>query len=150
MTVIAYRNGVMAADSMVTQEGDVKMMNSVKIICRKGWMLAVSGNLCPPDRLVMDWFFNVEDLDAYSREPMPRFKFDMLTVTPAGKMQLWDQKGFFEPLNTPFYAIGAGGHYAMGAMEVGANAIQAVRAAIKWSPTCGGKIVVRRLRKTGG
>lgn len=146
MTVIAYRDGIMAADSMVTQEGDVKMLNSIKIVCKKGWMLAVTGDECPPDALVLDWFFRGDPKD-YKREPIPKFKFNMLAISPEGKIQLWDQKGFFEPLKTAFYAVGAGADFAMGAMEVGATAVEGVRAAIKWSPHCGGRITVRKRRK---
>jgi len=48
-------------------------------------------------------------------------------------------------VRAPFYALGSGYQVAMGAMEFGATAEEAVRAAIKWDTGSGGDVTVLRL-----
>jgi hypothetical protein len=48
------------------------------------------------------------------------------------------------PINSEFYALGSGYQIAMGAMEHGATAPEAVRAAIKWDTISGGDVTVLR------
>lgn len=140
MTCIAYRDGVMAADSEMNI-GGVKSL-CVKIAKKNGHLIGLCGSDCPPLAEFLDAFAE-QDEDA--RKLMKDFNFAGLVVTPAGEMQLWDQKLTFEPLKTSFYAIGSGGDVAIGAMEMGADARKAVKAAIKWSVGCGGHVATRRL-----
>lgn len=153
MTVIAYRAGLMCSDSLLVHEvGDrdqFKFTNCIKIIAKRGWLLAVSGSQCPPDHLTTSWFFGSaeSDDDLSPRASMRQYRFDMLAVSPKGKLLLWDQRGHGHPLGTKFFSIGSGSELAMGAMEAGASAVEAVRVAIKWSPSCGGRVIVRRRKR---
>src|SRR5690348_10426816 len=112
MTVIAYKGGVLASDSMVVHRTgnheELKLFNCVKILDHRGWLLAVSGNLCPSDDLTKDWFFNsaASKQETARRAPLRRFSFDLLTVAPSGKLILWDQRGAGYLIGNPFYAIG--------------------------------------------
>lgn len=140
MTVIAYRDGVMVADTEMSI-GNVKS-RCVKIAKKNGHLVGLSGTDCPPLALFLAAFTKK---DGEERKLLKDFKFTGLVVTPKGEMQLWDASMTFEPLSTPFYAIGCGGEVAMGAMEMGANARRAVMASIKWCANVSGPITVLRL-----
>jgi ATP-dependent protease HslVU (ClpYQ) peptidase subunit len=139
MTVIAYRDGVVAADTMAVIDNYVKLSDEIKIAKRNGHLFGMSGDDCPKMEEVVRWFFQK------NKKPLRGFKFECMVITPAGIIQQWDQRARYETLNLPFYAVGSGKEYAIGAMEVGATAQQAVEAAIKWCPTVGGKVLVRKL-----
>lgn len=138
MTCIAYRDGIIAADTLVIIDDVVKQENEVKVVKRKGHLFGISGQLPPLDEVVK-WYFSK------GRKTFKNHKFTCLVVHPNGSIHACDYLGDEITLNTPFYAIGSGREFAIGAMEVGATAIQAVEAAIKWCPTVGGKVIVRKL-----
>lgn len=140
MTCIAYRDGIMAADSEMNISG-VKSL-CTKIAKKNGHLIGMCGENCPPLDDFLDAF---ADLDEEARKLMKEFNFAALVVTPAGEMQLWDRLMVFEPLKTDFYAIGSGGDVALGAMDMGASATRAVKAACKWSAGVGGRVVRRKL-----
>lgn len=144
MTVIAYRSGIMASDSMCVFDtgGPGTKSTCNKILRRKGFLLAVAGNLTPPDELFLEWFF--QNADTYEKPPLAHYKFDALVATPEGKLQSWDQKGRFDVIGKPFFAIGAGCEFAMGAMAAGATARKAVEIAIGLSPLCSGPVQVKK------
>ena len=140
MTCIAYRDGVMAADGQM--EYDRVKMPCVKIAKRRGHLFGAAGAECPPLAELIDAFF---DLDEETRQIMKGYEFNMLVVTPQGEIQVWDENMSFEPVLQPFHAIGTGDVGALCAMEVGATAVQAVKAACKWVPGIGGPIAKRKL-----
>jgi ATP-dependent HslUV protease subunit HslV len=141
MTVIAYRDGVMAADTLMLIGGIKQHVR--KVLKRRGYLLGVSGSNCPSDAEMLAWFF--QEPGSLSKPNLPRTKFDMLVVTPDGGIQLWNGGGSFEPILTPFYAVGCGAEVALGAMEMGATAVQAARAAIRWSAGVEGRVTFRTL-----
>jgi ATP-dependent protease HslVU (ClpYQ) peptidase subunit len=138
MTCVAYRDGVLAADSLSIVE-DVKMVDDIKVARRKGHLFGICGMAMPPLEEAIKWYFNKD------KKPLGSYKFSLLVITPEGKVYDIDQKDRVVEVDLPFYAIGSGTAYAFGAMEMGATAIQAVEAAIKWCPSVGGKVIVRKL-----
>lgn len=143
MTCIAYRNGIMAADSLTVHSNLLKDPGTIKINVKGGWLLGVSGDACPPDHTISKWFrplaLQLPRLEGYS--------FSMLAVGPGGVIRVWDQEGQFEPIKRKFWAVGCGTELAVGAMEMGATAVQAVAVAIKYNNWCGGEIITRRIRR---
>jgi hypothetical protein len=140
MTVIAYRDGVMVADTQM-QLGAIKS-RCEKIAKKNGHLIGLSGNECPPLSVFMAAFGKK---DEEARKLVGAFKFNALVVTPKGELQFWDSSMTFEPLLTDFYAIGSGSEVAIGAMEMGASSRRAVMAAIKWCSGCGGPVTTLRL-----
>lgn len=138
MTCVAYRDRIIAADSQAIVE-DVKMVDDVKVARRKGHLFGICGMALPPLDAAIKWYFSKK------REAFKPYKFTMIVVTPEGKVIDIDHKNAVIEVDLPFYAVGSGTAYALGAMEMGATAEQAVAAAIKWCPTVGGKVVVRKL-----
>lgn len=142
MTAIAYRNGVMAADTACNIAGI--LIHVPKVMKVRGHLIGVCGNNTPPDEYLLKWFFATAAGE--NKTPIPTFEFDAMVVTPKAKIQVWDQRGVYEPISAPFFAVGSGSDFCMGAMEMGATAVQAVRAAIKWGPAIRGQVISRRLK----
>lgn len=138
MTCIAYRDGVIAADTLVIIDDVVKQLNEVKVVKRKGHLFGIAGHLPPLDDVVK-WYFSND------RKTFKNHKFTCLVIYPNGDIHECDHQGNEITLQNSFYAIGSGREYAIGAMAVGASALEAVEVAIQWCPTVGGKVVVRKL-----
>jgi hypothetical protein len=147
MTVIAYRDGVIAGDGVMEFDTCKDASGSINAPCvkvakRKGYLFGASGHECPALPLLMDAFF---DHDDEAKATLRRYDFSMMVITPAFEIQIWDEKSTYEVIRHPFYAIGYGAQCALGAMHLGATAVQAVKACCKWVPGIGGKVAVRRL-----
>jgi hypothetical protein len=142
MTAIAYRSGLLAADTLCGY-GTIKA-HEPKIIKKDGYLLGIAGNDMPSLEDVVRWFFI--DLKAHRRNEFKDADFTALVVTPAGRIQAWHHSGLCQPITEKFWAIGSGRAVCMGAMERGATSPQAVAAAIKWADSCGGRVLTRKLK----
>jgi len=80
-------------------------------------------------------------------EPTKEFIDDtvVILISPAGVYLSSGKRLVFKKLDAPFYAIGTGGNFALGAMRYGASAAEAVEIAIECDTGCGGKIDVLHL-----
>lgn len=68
-------------------------------------------------------------------------QFDALVISPDGRSRALDARLCgWEEFEAPFVAIGSGMAYALGAMQRGATAVQAVEAAMRWDSATGGGI----------
>lgn len=141
MTAVAYRNRIMAADSMSVVGDEVKVAGDVKVANYRGHLLGASGDLCPTMKELLAWFFDTGGL-----KPYPRKADFTLMVATRTSLALYTKRGDCEPINSPFFAIGSGAHLALGRMDGGGTAFQAIKTAIKWGPGIGGKIITRRLK----
>ena len=133
MTVIAYRSGVMASDTKVGICANLKIHQGDKVFKRKGHLFGIAGSDCPSNDNFLKWFFG-------NRDDMSEFEFEALVVVSDGCMFLIDQRGSEYPIDQEFFALGSGQEVAMGAMEMGATAVQAVEAAIRWAAQCEGEV----------
>lgn len=138
MTCVAYSAGVIAADSMSVADDFVKHLDSIKVAKRKGHLFGIAGDLYDLDE-VIKWYFSKD------RKPIKHYEFDLLVITPSGSIHQYDHKGRGDLIQGPFYSIGTGREFAIGALAAGASAEEAVQVAINWSPTCSGKVIVRKL-----
>ena len=137
MTCIAVRSGVMAADSQATDEFKT---GAVKLYRRKGLIVGIAGNVSQA-MVFVDWLF-----DNRERKPGIEVEDDWSAlVLSADGLMHWDISLRPTPIVDAFYAIGSGASLAMGAMEMGASARQAVRVACKRDPYCSGPVVTMRL-----
>lgn len=72
--------------------------------------------------------------------------YHAILVRPNGEVfVVKDCLGLTGPLTAPYFAVGSGDEYALGAMCMGASAIEAVGAAIRFDPHSGGSITVLRI-----
>jgi ATP-dependent protease HslVU (ClpYQ) peptidase subunit len=156
MTTIAFKNGVIAADSRVTVESeaggarnfDTRKLFRAKVDIKgtfKDVILATAGESAPGSLFVEQWstgksLTEIRELFTYSEAD-----FTILVVTEDGLFEV-DKWCILEPVYEPFYAIGSGSKLAMGAMEAGASAQKAVEIACKRDPYTALPVVTMRLK----
>jgi len=134
MTTIAYRDGVMAADSHVGCNG-VRSGTARKVFEHDGGAIAGSGSFGEVLRF-KDWIVAGADEDA-----RPELKeSNLIWFRRDGSFIEYDPAGSLS-FEAPFYAIGSGREIAIGAMAAGATAEEAVRIASDWDSETGGEIV---------
>lgn len=136
MTTIAYRDGVMAGDSLITSD-NVRCGYMRKIARRDdGALCGVCGSASLL-RAILAWFLSGEPADG--RPQITDNDACFIIVRTNGRVESHDQRGFSDD-TAPFFALGSGRELAMGAMAAGATAIEAVRAAAKLDIRTGGTV----------
>lgn len=143
MTTIAYRAGVLAADTAMTM-GGTTIGEVIKIARRFNGDMAGAAGDAAYNRAFLDWFEGGEegpapeaksDSDCYDRAVIFRAK--------GKKIEVFEPRGRFT-IVADYYAFGSGKSEALGAMWQGAGAEEAVRAAIDLDPHTGGDVTVLR------
>lgn len=141
MTVIAYRDGIMAADG-ASWQGEVIVAFETRKINRTagGWLWACSGARDDID-LFREWI----EHDRSSPPPKPREDdFSAIVVRPDGEVTRFYGG---HPYQVPATFVSAGAHdeFLNAVMIHGGSAEEAVRLAIKHCPWAGGEVQVERL-----
>lgn len=138
MTVIAYRDGVMAADTSCADS--VSKVSWAQKVLRgpDGALYGFAGrvSLCCE---IARWVRGEREGER------PPLKVDdgtaqVMVVRPDGSLSVWVEDGTEDYDGAEYMAIGSGAGVALGAMHAGATAEGAVRAAIEHAPHCGGSI----------
>ncbi len=140
MTVIAFRDGVLAADTQCTFNG-VLEGRVIKIAKRKTVLAAVCGK-APQARAFLDWFRTGMKGDCPNLGTAEDNAWGF--IYPADDQVLWFKPGGLEDFRTPFHATGSGSDYAMGAMGMGADAVRAVEVAAQFCTACSLPVTVLR------
>lgn len=139
VTTVAYRGGVIAADSQVTcADADVGRFG--KIAERNGILCGAAGSMALAIGF-LDWFRR-----GMKGEPPPMKKGDSgaeAFIVHDGWVICYDDTGW-DRQRAEYYAIGSGQKLALGAMAAGASAEGAVRCAIKHDVYSGGDVTVMR------
>lgn len=147
MTTIAYRDGIIAADSRATYTSEA---GGARIVaCRKLYRKTIgkgrrqhdviigTAGESAPGLLFVEWFGS-------GKEPPTKLidgdaDFEVLVVTKKG-IYTADKYCTLEEIEEPYYAIGSGSKAAFAAMDCGKSAKEAVRIAAKRDPYTGGPI----------
>ena len=128
MTTIAYRDGVMAGDRRVTSHSSVEHQ-ATKIFRRNdGALIGLAGSM-PHCRAFSDWFLAGEIAEAKPVIPHDK-EFEALIARPNGAVEWHCPQGWMR-CEGDVFAIGSGGRCALGAMDMGATARQAVEIACR-------------------
>lgn len=132
MTTIVYKDGTMAADSRAYSGDRTPIGSKVKIRrFEDGTLLGASSTVVGAGDFIMDWF-----LRGRPDEKIPE-SFSLIVVEPQGTALLFDDTKFASgPIIAPYFAIGTGSQYALGAFSQGASALNAVKIACEhdvWS-----------------
>lgn len=140
MTTIAYKDGVLAADTAMCQGGS--MMGSIVKIARRddGDMAGAAGN-ANFNALFIKWFLTGEAGDSPKATESERHMDRGVIFRKAGGIDVFEVNGAFR-CEADYFAFGSGMDYALGAMFAGAGAGTAVHAAIKHDPHSGGNVTV--------
>ena len=135
MTTIAYKDGVIAYDSRQTRNSAIVSDNAPKCQVVDGVSFFLSGAVCDEKALIAAYFGTAS--------PVPvecsGYVVDggkLMMVGHDDKTGIWKQE---LELSNPD-AIGSGAAYAVAAMDMGASAEDAVKAAMKWDIYTGGTI----------
>lgn len=142
MTTIAYKDGVIAYDSRQTRSGTIVSDNAPKCQVVDGVSFFLSGAVCDERALIAAYF------GTPSSAPVEcsGYAVDggrLLMIGHDDKTGVWKQD--LDPTNPD--AIGSGSAYALAAMDMGASAEEAVRAAMKRDIYTGGKIRTVRITR---
>ncbi|MFA5567960.1 MAG: hypothetical protein WC972_04855 [Trueperaceae bacterium] len=142
MTTIAYRDGVLAADTQVNN-GSARVGTVQKVHRRAdGHMAAGTGDFSYTQRFIA-WFLGGEA----GEPPLPKRGDDGndegqgFIFRPDGRIVCFEGTGPNE-LTAPYWAQGSGRNFALGAMAHGASAEEAVQAAMRHDVWTGGEITV--------
>lgn len=137
MTTICYRNGILAADSRAYSGGKAPIGSKTKIFHNPELKLAGGCSTTAVGFGERFWMWLTGEIgDQDFKESQPEEGFTALTIQD-GEVFIYEDSPFpTGPLKADYFAIGSGREYALGAMEMGASALEAVRVACKhdvWS-----------------
>lgn len=136
MTAIAYRDGIIAADTNACTD-DIVVGQLHKIAKRGDAIAGATGTSIAVDSFLRSFMartdkdFRLEDKDAED--------FQGIIVEQNGTIWNVEASGK-HPITAPFFALGAARGILIGAMAAGASAEEAVRIAIQYDCLCGGEV----------
>jgi ATP-dependent protease HslVU (ClpYQ) peptidase subunit len=140
MTTIAYRDGVLAADTRVTRGGYIMPGHFCKIgRSPSGDLVGISGNCAKADGFLRAVINGTADPTA------PEEGVTALVISPDGRITVHEAAGRFDITGAEFWAIGSGTSAALGALHAGASAEEAVRIAMLIDNDSGGEVNSLRL-----
>lgn len=141
MTTIAYRNGILAADTRCTIAG-ASSGSINKIARRYGGALAGAAGNAVYNFAFLEWFvLNDEKVDPPKAQRTDDSIDRGIIFFPDGRIHVYEPDGKFM-IKAEYHALGSGTDVALGAMFMGATAEQAVRAAILHDNGTGGEVLV--------
>lgn len=134
MTVIAYRGGVLAGDGRVCEHQTIITDTDQKVFKIGDYLFGYAGPTADGEKLKRSLIKNYD--------PGVLKKTDGIRVSKPGKKYVIElyENGVWWVLGEEYAAIGSGSADANVAMDFGATAVEACRAAIKRNAACGGKI----------
>jgi hypothetical protein len=134
MTVIAYRDGILAADKQGSR-GDT-IYTATKIFRREYGAIAICGDADSALSMVR-WIDGGEIAGGFPLS-QDTDRWAQLIVVRNGELFVYGRTPYPERLgDDDFIAFGVGREAALGAMEMGAGAEEAVMVASKWVTGCG-------------
>jgi 20S proteasome alpha/beta subunit len=142
MTVIAFDGNSVAADRQATI--GMNKNQCTKIFAHGGCVLAISGYGAGGMALV-DWWKSGGDKSSYPKAA-DGFETTLYVFQLGNPIKLYSRTPHCELLECEKTAFGCGADYAIGAMDFGANAVQAVECASRHSTGCGMGVDVLYLR----
>lgn len=90
--------------------------------------------------MFLDWWLDPTE-DKPTLLELTLENFNGIVISPDGKkIYIYEDSGYPFEIKSPFHSIGVGAPIAYGAFEMGATAEEAVKTAIKYDNTCGGKV----------
>ena len=142
MTAIAYRDGVLAADSVGWTAGcSVKLPVAPKIRrTRCGGMIAAAGNTT-----VIEQFHLWHTSSGGKPDNLNEDDIAVIWVKADGTVWFCTHRLHFAQFHGEFLAIGGPVEFMMGALFAGATAERAVRLAIEHTDSAGGHVQTMRI-----
>lgn len=144
MTTVAVKDGVMAADTRVTDAGPFWHEDKIFRVGSSLFGTAGHGSLC---LVLLDWLRTPRNRDRLYKQIPPEYRDDvrLLELNPGG-LVIWDGWGAACRLHDKMFAIGSGAPAALAAMRGGDTAEQAVKVAIGCDEASGPPVQVLSLK----
>lgn len=142
MTTIAYRNGVLAADTRMCL-GDNLLGTTVKIARNANGDLAGAAGDATYNFAFLKWFTGLESTPPPEAKQTDNNIDRGVIFRKNGVIEVYEPRGQFQVV-APYYAFGSGRPEALGAMYAGADAETAVRAASAHDAFTGGDVTILR------
>lgn len=142
MSVITYRDGIMAADSRAYSGGHRPIGRKQKIRrLDDGSLVGVGTAAVGLSEWLHEWVQDGCNETLSLPTGHSAAEFTVLKVTPDGRAFLAsDALAMAGPIEAPYFAVGSGASYALGAMAYGASATEAAAIAAEMDPLCGAPI----------
>lgn len=150
MTTIAYRAGIVAADSQETW-GDGRTNDCQKLFrMDNGTIIATAGDSYT-GLIFVDWF-----KDGARKDSIPDLTnididedFECLVLENTENIYIINRffQKYYVEMPEKFYAVGWGATYAVAAMHMSASAKRAVEVAAKYDAYTGGKIKTMKVKR---
>ena len=150
MTCIIATDGMMAADSRIT---GYHIGACIKLFTHKGSIFGTAGDAVT-GAAFEDWL-RKGALTKNRAEYVKLFEsqdvsFAALEMAHNGTIAIWEYPWIRIPIESPIYAIGSGGAYALGAYSAGADLEECVRIAARWDEGCDTNVQLITLADAGG
>ncbi len=143
MSVIAWRDGIIAADKMMTETGLHNVCTKIFKI-NDNEVLSFAGEIAQ-GLILVEWYKNGK-----KEEDWPKFQltddWTRLIVASAAGVLIYDNHPVAIPIEDEFQAWGCGRDYAMGALSMGASAREAAEVACTHNVYCGNGLDIFNLR----
>jgi hypothetical protein len=141
MTIIAFKDGVLCADSLTESSGSFRRGNTDKIVrCRNGSLAGATGPSAACAQF-LQWAFSHRDiLKDHPGHLCAPDEFEAALFLPDGRVAYYDGSGEGPDFTVnEFHAMGNVGSMgvAIGVMSEGGTARRAVERAIEWTTCCG-------------
>lgn len=134
MTTVAYRDGIIASDSLITSGGARAGLTARKIRKIGGALVAGCGFIGELERFV-SWVAGGMKGD----DPLRGGETTALLIAPGQPLLMFAGAGPWA-VESDFIAMGSGEDFAFGAMAHGASAVEAVEIAIRFDVYSGGPV----------
>lgn len=135
MTVIAWDGKILAADKQSTY-GDAARTGTKLFKITDSEIVAFCGGAAMSLK-ILEWYKNGENKDTWPQEMQDSDDWSQMIVVNNKNIYWYDRLPYQLKLEDPFMAWGRGMEFAIGAMAMGATAIQAVEIASKYCEGCG-------------
>lgn len=132
MTTITFRDGILAADTLMTSNGTV-MGESQKIFVNDKFAVAHSGD-AETSRYFLDYLTTGKE-HKFEENNFVFYDFEKKQICCNDK----GKRNFL--INDKFTADGSGYEMALGIMEMGATAIEAVEVTMRRDVSTGGRVI---------
>lgn len=143
MTVMAWDGRVLAADKRANVNGLVSVVTKIKK--SRGHLLFCAGNFAYSMQLY-DWFDRGAKIEDFPEFNKIKDSWEALNViTPERRLLRYEMTPYPMELEVKQFACGSGRDYAIAAMRLGKNSVQAVMLASEFDPYCGNGVDVLAL-----
>ena len=154
MTTIAYRDGVIAADSRVTVDsegGGSRVFHCEKLFSKfikfqgkkQNVVLAGAGEAFAAELFIQNYTGGEVEQSIKENFLVGDADFTVLLMDSAGSLYEMDRWCHFTKIKDTFYAVGSGAKAALGAMHMGADAYRAVQVACEIDPYTAPPVIYR-------